>query len=345
MLLSICIPNFNRGKYLNNCLNSILLAKSKSSLKFEICISDNGSKENISSIINIYKSKGLNIHYKKSNKNLGFGLNFYKVVKMAKGEFIWLIGNDDLLYIDALKKIENLFKKNKNVDFFFINSSHLNSKIVFQNNQPFNTQKIPKKLHNFSKITKSKRTKFFNLVDPNISWDFMLAMFLTISRRKKFIKNMNILDMKKLSHRGIWSTIDNTAPHVKIFSYAFKNSDCYFQAKPLSVNLFGDKGWSNVYPFVIIIRIPEIIDIYRKNGLPFLKFLKYKNHALKRFIPFMYHIIKNKKNSNYKFINFKKNIINNIFYPNIYFYGIYYLIKKIFNKFFEFFKTIISKKI
>ena len=37
---------------------------------------------------------------------------------MAKGEFIWLIGNDDLLYIYALKELESLFNKNKNVDFF-----------------------------------------------------------------------------------------------------------------------------------------------------------------------------------------------------------------------------------
>ena len=57
MLLSICIPNYNRGKYLNNCLNSILLAKSFSSIKFEVCISDNGSTDNISSIVNYYKKK------------------------------------------------------------------------------------------------------------------------------------------------------------------------------------------------------------------------------------------------------------------------------------------------
>ena len=42
--LSICIPTYNRAKYLKNCLNSILLAKSQSSIKFEVCISDNNSK-------------------------------------------------------------------------------------------------------------------------------------------------------------------------------------------------------------------------------------------------------------------------------------------------------------
>ena len=73
---------------------------------------------------------------------MGFGVNFSRVIKMAKGEFIWLIGNDDLLYVYALKELENLFKKNKYVDFYFINSSSLNSKFVFKHRQPFNTKKF-----------------------------------------------------------------------------------------------------------------------------------------------------------------------------------------------------------
>ena len=336
--LSICIPTFNRIEYLNNCLNSILIAKSFSSLKFEICISDNASKENILPIINHYKKKKLVINYKKNTKNLGFGANFYNVVKMAKGEFLWVIGNDDLLYMSALKKLDKLFFRNKDVDFFFINSSSLNSKFVFKHKQPFNTKKIPQNLNSFSKIKQNKKTKFFDLIDPDVSWDFMLGIFLTIYKREKFIKNINMLNKIKLNNTKVWSTIDNTAPHVKVFSHAFKNSIGYIQAKPLSVNLFGDKGWSFTYPFIMIIRIPEILDIYRKDGLSFLKYIQLKNYALKKFIPFMYFIIKNKKESNYKYINFKKNIINNIFYPNIYIFGFYYVMKKIYSQSLKFFK-------
>ena len=107
---------------------------------------DNNSKENILPIINFYKKKNLKINYKKNNKNFGYGVNFYKVVKMAKGDLLWVIGNDDLLYIDALKKLENLFNKNKDVDFYFINSSSLNASFIFQHKQPFNTRYIPKKI-------------------------------------------------------------------------------------------------------------------------------------------------------------------------------------------------------
>ncbi len=295
MLLSICIPNYNRGKYLINCLNSILIAKQKSSLKFEICISDNCSHDNILSIVKNYKKKGLNINFRRNNKNLGFGANFYKVVKMAKGKYIWLIGNDDLLYENALKELENLFIKHQDVDFYFINSSNLNSKYVFNKKQPFDSKKIPKDLNSFSKIKRSYKTNFFDLINPSVSWDLMLAMFLTLYRRDKFIKNLDIIDKKKLFDPGIWSTIENTAPHVKVFSYTFKSSKCYMQAKPLSVNLYGEKGWSNVYPFIIIITIPEIIEIYRKNGMPMLKYFLLKNYSLKNFIPYMYYILRNKK--------------------------------------------------
>lgn len=55
--LSICIPTYNRAEYLKNCLNSILLAKSLTTLKFEVCISDNASKDKILPIINFYKKK------------------------------------------------------------------------------------------------------------------------------------------------------------------------------------------------------------------------------------------------------------------------------------------------
>ena len=45
--LSICIPTFNRIHLLDNCLNSIKIASSKSNLNIEVCISDNHSNEKI----------------------------------------------------------------------------------------------------------------------------------------------------------------------------------------------------------------------------------------------------------------------------------------------------------
>ena len=96
MILSICIPTYNRPVHLENCLNSICIAKKKAKkFKFEVCISDNGSKHDIKKIVFKYKQK-IKIKFHRFKRNYGITTNFLKTIEMAKGEFVWTIGNDDL---------------------------------------------------------------------------------------------------------------------------------------------------------------------------------------------------------------------------------------------------------
>ena len=37
---------------------------------------------------------------------------------MAKGDFIWFLGDDDLLVKNSIKYLKNIINKNKNIDFF-----------------------------------------------------------------------------------------------------------------------------------------------------------------------------------------------------------------------------------
>ena len=55
MLLSICIPTYNRPLNLANCLNSFYKQKKLNKKDFEICISDNCSKQNIAKVIKPFK--------------------------------------------------------------------------------------------------------------------------------------------------------------------------------------------------------------------------------------------------------------------------------------------------
>ena len=54
MLISICIPTYNRPECLLNFLNSLSLQTNKN---FEVCLSDNCSKKNIKNLIQPYKKK------------------------------------------------------------------------------------------------------------------------------------------------------------------------------------------------------------------------------------------------------------------------------------------------
>ncbi len=328
MLLSICIPNYNRANCLENCLNSIKIAKKNTKIKFEVCISDNNSEENILSVVKKYK-KYFRVKFKKNKKNFGMGKNIISAVSMAKGEFIWVIGNDDLLLPNTLKKLNKIILKNYSLDFFFINSYLLDSNYVFNFEQPFDTKKLPKKMEKFSKNDKSKILNFHDLINPKISFDYLVGLYLSVFRRKKWNENLKVLNKNDLVKPGTFSTFDNTCPHIKIFSKAFATSKAFFCADGLSVNLSGQREWSNFYPFIESIRIPETLDHYFKYGFSMRKYFLYKNHSLKNFLPSLFKIaLLGKKGGLYN-INIKRNLINNLIFPNFYLSIVYFIFRKI----------------
>ena len=180
MLISICIPTYNRPECLLNFLNSLSLQTNRN---FEVCLSDNYSKKNIKNLIQPYKKK-LKIKFNRNKKNLGFALNLLKVSLMAKGDFIWFLGDDDLLVNSAIEKLSSLIKKNKNCDFFWVNTYYLNAEYLKKFSKPFNTKYLPKKMIPHSSLKKNKKLKFFDLISPKISFDFLLGVYVCVFRKK-----------------------------------------------------------------------------------------------------------------------------------------------------------------
>ena len=52
-------------------------------------------------------------------------LNFLKAASLAEKDFIWFIGDDDLLVPNAIENLLQLIDKNPECDFFWVNSYHL----------------------------------------------------------------------------------------------------------------------------------------------------------------------------------------------------------------------------
>ena len=324
MLISICIPTYNRPEHLLNCLNSLSLQTKKN---FEVCISDNCSKKNIRNLIKPYKKK-LKFKYRKNKKNLGAAINFLKVAAMAKGDFIWFLGDDDLLVANAIEKLSFLIKKNENCDFFWVNSYYLNAEYLKKFPKPFNTKYLPKKMIPHSSLKKDKKLKFFDLISPKISFDFLLGVYVCVFRKEMWEKNLHVLDKKLIKDTKTWSNFDNTCFFNKVFSEAFNNSKAYFCAKPLSVNLFGVREWGDLYPFVEIVRIPELLDYYRSKGLGFFQYIYSKNYSLRNFFNYFFKIIIGGKKMGLNYIDFKKHFFKNLIFPNAWLSIFYFIFRK-----------------
>jgi glycosyltransferase involved in cell wall biosynthesis len=98
-LVSLCIPSYNSQEFIATTLESIL---SQNFADFEVVIADDKSTDRTISII-----KGFNdprIRLIENEQNLGLGCNWNKVLSCAQGEYVKLLGDDDVLYPECLAR-------------------------------------------------------------------------------------------------------------------------------------------------------------------------------------------------------------------------------------------------
>ena len=325
MLLSICIPTYNRPENLKNCLDSI--AKQVCT-DFEVCISDNASKVDIAKTIQPYKKK-FKIRFKRNKKNLGFAMNLLNVSLMARGKFIWFLGDDDLLTKNSLNFLTKLIKKNKKINFFWINSYYLDVSYLKKFPKKFDIDFLPKNLKTHSPQEKDKILNFFDLIDHRICFDYLLGIYVNCFNRKLWLENLHVCNLKNMKDKRVWSNLDNTAFFIKVFCEAFSNSKVYLCSKALSVNLSGVREWTDLYPLVEIVRLPEALDYYRSKGLGFFQYIYTKNYSMRNFFNFFFKILITGDKAGISYISFTSHFLKNLVYPYAWLSLIFFVIRKL----------------
>lgn len=114
----ICIPTYNRAKYLDRCLNSFI--DNFGELRFPLYISDNASTDDTDAIVKSFYQKYNVIIYNRNSENIGIYKNILKVIKMANTEYIWLMGDDDAIIKNGIEKIITVLQNG--FDFIVLNS-------------------------------------------------------------------------------------------------------------------------------------------------------------------------------------------------------------------------------
>lgn len=104
-LLSIAIPTYNRSVFLERCLNSIFVQVKEKNYPIEIIISDNCSPDDTSDIVNRFLNEGLSLRYIRNGENKGADFNIAQCYLSAKGKYVLVLGDDDVLYNGAIEWI------------------------------------------------------------------------------------------------------------------------------------------------------------------------------------------------------------------------------------------------
>jgi abequosyltransferase len=116
--LSICIPAYNRAKFLPDLLDSIVKQNFND---YEVIILEDNSPEKfeILKIAYEYLNKYPNIKFRiyTNDINLGYDGNIRKLAEIANGKFCFFLGNDDLLAENALINVSTVLDINPDVTY------------------------------------------------------------------------------------------------------------------------------------------------------------------------------------------------------------------------------------
>lgn len=103
-LLTIAIPTFERVEYLKELLPE-MIKQCNPFPEVEILISDNDSHDGTWSYIRDLERNNSNVTAVMNLTNVGGDENFVRCVETARGEYVWLFGDDELICEDAVEKV------------------------------------------------------------------------------------------------------------------------------------------------------------------------------------------------------------------------------------------------
>ena len=165
-LVSVCIPTYNSAKYLRQCLDSIA---EQSYANYEVIISDNCSSDDTVSIIDEYVRKyGFKLY--RNEANIGAGLNFIKLVKLAQGDYVAIYHSDDIYDATIIEHSVQVLMSDETIGLVGTLGDSIDELGV-----PFDTFRLPKHIKKMNKMkyclddalsTFGKRGWFF--VTPSI---------------------------------------------------------------------------------------------------------------------------------------------------------------------------------
>lgn len=264
IFMSILIPSFNQGHYLEKCLKSIF---NQSFKNFEVIVLDNVSQDSTNNILVRYKKKyRKQFHYiiRKDNGQadaINYGIN------IAKGDYVTWQNCDDYYYPGAFKLFYEAYNQDQTSDLIYGNVNLLfkeqakNKKLLFNSVNFFTLLSEGMVITNQSCIWKKKTHSKIGLL-KNYYTSFDYEWFLRLSFNKFKFKKVNseknlacfLIYKGQKSHT--YSSKDTRIRNKIIKTYHSKSTFLKF------FSLFFLKNLSRFYRFLVLLKNLEFNYIF-----------------------------------------------------------------------------------
>jgi glycosyltransferase involved in cell wall biosynthesis len=263
VLLSICIPTFNRSEYLRVMLEALLPQVAEVGPRVEVWVSDNASTDDTGKVVEDARALGP-VKYSRNASNLGPLGNIVKpATQLATGEYVWMVGDHNLFAPGALASIVSNLEAHSDLDTLYVNFRVA----VHPRDWPSsamggyagpcvylaNDSKLDQVVDRWSDHVHGGRSALCT------------QMYAHIIRRELWLEYW--------SNRGseeAYTSAETTYPHtVMLARMRFASRSMYIGAPSLTI-FNGAQSWGAIDTRLKVYfrGLPELIDLFAKLGLP-----------------------------------------------------------------------------
>lgn len=118
--LTVGIPTFNRIDCLKKTIAFLLNEKILERNDIEFIVSDNASTDGTRTYLNDLHERYPEIIVNFEETNNGGEYNFSRIIEMATSEYIWLVGDDDIILSGILDDIMNVLNSHVDISWVFV---------------------------------------------------------------------------------------------------------------------------------------------------------------------------------------------------------------------------------
>lgn len=290
-LLSICISTYNRAEWLSVSLKNLARLLPNPRTEIEIVVCDNTSTDHTPDVVKPYLQRD-DFRYYRNPENVGMLGNLRVTAHHANGQYIWILGDDDIVKPGSIEKVLQVIQKNPDTALIYLNYAYTHK------DNPNAVIDLDKFLNDSTPVvTPNEDIKGLVKDICTESENFFTAIYCLVFRRDHALRAYS-----QNTDGRPFSTMLSCIPTTYYTLNFMMNEPAYWVGKPqLVVNL--NVSWMKYAPLWILERIPEVYDLAERLGANPQSVDRWRTHTLPGIIHWFRKIYENDPEGNMKYFS------------------------------------------
>jgi FkbM family methyltransferase len=266
--LSVCISTYNRAEWLSTSLRNWARMYPQPLPGVELLVCDNTSTDHTPEVVKPYLDRA-DFSYRRNPKNVGMLGNLRETAHHARGQYVWILGDDDLLLPGAVERVMKAIDSHPGIALVYLNYAYTREEdarkvkdfdAFFAQAQPI----VPAEGDRYGPIrTICARNE-----------NFFTAIYTLVFRRDHALRAYS-QDTGGRPFSSMPTCIPTTT---YVLGHMMSETGLWIGAPQLVVNL--NVSWMKYAPLWILERIPEVYEVAERRGVSSQDMDRWRVHTL-----------------------------------------------------------------